>query len=106
MKILLTIYAAINLIAFILFGVDKRRAIRHSWRISEACLLLSAAMFGGLECFSGNAAFPSQDKTSKICNSCAYIYDFSIGDSVLSVQKIMPLRRSRPPLSYRDSDWF
>ncbi|MCH4153154.1 MAG: DUF1294 domain-containing protein [Saccharofermentans sp.] len=62
MKILLTIYAAINLIAFILFGVDKRRAIRHSWRISEACLLLSAAMFGGLGAFLGMQLFRHKTK--------------------------------------------
>ena len=37
----------LNLFAFILFGVDKARAQRGAWRISERALLLSAACFGG-----------------------------------------------------------
>ena len=37
----------LNLFAFILFGVDKSRAQRGAWRISERALLLSAACFGG-----------------------------------------------------------
>lgn len=33
---------AVNLTAFILFFIDKRRAIRDRWRISERTLLLTA----------------------------------------------------------------
>ena len=38
--------AIINIFAFVLFGVDKRRARKQLWRISEKNLFLSA-VFGG-----------------------------------------------------------
>lgn len=36
----------ISLLTFILFGVDKRRAVRKAWRIPESRLLL-ASLLGG-----------------------------------------------------------
>lgn len=38
--------AAINLLAFLFFGADKRRAEQGAWRISERTLL-GIALFGG-----------------------------------------------------------
>ena len=35
-----------NLVAFAMYGIDKRRAIKDKWRIPEKRLLL-AALFGG-----------------------------------------------------------
>ncbi|MCR5789788.1 MAG: DUF1294 domain-containing protein [Lachnospiraceae bacterium] len=46
LKILLIYFAAINLAAFIIFGIDKGRAKRNRWRISEGTLF-SLAIFGG-----------------------------------------------------------
>ena len=43
---LLMIYAAVSLIALVLYGSDKRRAIRKRRRIREATLL-SLALLGG-----------------------------------------------------------
>lgn len=39
---LLFFFTAVNLSAFILFFIDKRRAIRDRWRISERTLLFMA----------------------------------------------------------------
>lgn len=39
---------ALNLLAFCLMGIDKRRAVRGRWRIPERTLLLSCACFGAL----------------------------------------------------------
>ena len=36
----------VNLVAFVAFGVDKRRAVRNKYRISEATLL-GLALIGG-----------------------------------------------------------
>ena len=40
--------AGLNLICFLLFAIDKRRARRHRWRIPERPLFLSGAVFGAL----------------------------------------------------------
>ena len=46
-QIILLIFIFIaNFIAFIMYGIDKRRAIKDKWRIPEKRLLL-AALFGG-----------------------------------------------------------
>ena len=46
LKILLIYIAVINIVDFICFGVDKGRAKRNRWRISEGSLF-SLAIFGG-----------------------------------------------------------
>lgn len=52
MKFLLPIYLiVINIAAFCLMGIDKHRAKRHLWRISEKTLFLPALLggsFGGI----------------------------------------------------------
>ena len=47
----------INLIAFILYGVDKKRAIRNEYRISERVLLWMARIGGGIGCWLGIKLF-------------------------------------------------
>lgn len=47
----------INLAAFALMGIDKRRAVRHAWRISEKTLFLSAFLGGSLGALLGMRTF-------------------------------------------------
>ncbi len=47
----------INVIAFIVFGADKRRAIRRRWRIPERTLFLLAVLGGSAGCIVGMAFF-------------------------------------------------
>ena len=42
------VIAAVNLLSFTLFGIDKWKAKRHLWRIPESVLLLSAAIGGSI----------------------------------------------------------
>lgn len=42
-----------NIAVFIIYGIDKRRAVRNKWRISEKTLILSALLGGGIGAFSG-----------------------------------------------------
>ena len=42
------IWAAINVIVFVLYGVDKRRAIRGAWRVPEKTLLTGTWLLGGV----------------------------------------------------------
>ena len=46
--IALVVIAVMNLVSFALMGIDKRRARRGAWRISEKALFLTTACFGGL----------------------------------------------------------
>lgn len=39
-------YLIMNILAFVIYGVDKKRAVKRQWRIPEA-VLLSLAFFGG-----------------------------------------------------------
>ena len=46
---ILAIYLiVINIIAFALMGIDKKRARNKEWRISEAALFTTALLFGSL----------------------------------------------------------
>lgn len=47
----------INLIGFYIMGVDKKRALRGAWRISEASLFLTALLGGALGCSLGMRYF-------------------------------------------------
>ena len=46
--IALAVIAVMTVVAFTLMGIDKRRARRGAWRISEKALFLTTACFGGL----------------------------------------------------------
>ena len=52
----------INLAGFIIMGVDKKRAIRGAWRISQASLLLTALLGGSLGCILGMQHFRHKTK--------------------------------------------
>ena len=39
---------AVNILAFVLFGVDKQKARRNKWRIPEKTLILSAVIGGSV----------------------------------------------------------
>ena len=49
--------AAMNVLAFALMGMDKRRARRGAWRISERGLFLAALLGGALGAVLGKRAF-------------------------------------------------
>ena len=46
LKVLLIVFALGSLIAFALYGIDKSRARRGAWRISEKTLLLTGFLVG------------------------------------------------------------
>lgn len=54
--------ATINLIGFSLMGIDKKRAIRGAWRISESSLFLTAVLGGSIGCILGMQTFRHKTK--------------------------------------------
>ena len=57
MKVILLVLVGLNLLAFALYGIDKRKAKRGAWRISEATLLLIAALGGSIGALLGMELF-------------------------------------------------
>lgn len=64
MKILIIILALWNLAVFTLMGIDKRRAVQGSRRISEKTLLTASFLFGGVGGILGSLFF--RHKTRKL----------------------------------------
>ena len=65
MKWVLSILAAVNLFAFVLYGVDKVKAKKGAWRIPEATLLLVAFLGGSLGALLGMEVFRHKTKHAK-----------------------------------------
>ena len=66
MKILLSVLILyliiVNLVGFAIMGIDKKRAIRGAWRISEASLFFTALIGGSLGCILGMQHFRHKTK--------------------------------------------
>jgi len=62
MIILIVYLIVMNLTGFIMMGVDKKRAIRGAWRISEASLFMAALLGGALGCTLGMNHFRHKTK--------------------------------------------
>ena len=65
MKWILLILAAVNLLAFALYGVDKVKAKKGAWRIPESTLLLVAFLGGSLGALLGMELFRHKTKHAK-----------------------------------------
>ena len=48
LALLWAVWLVINLIVFVLYAVDKRRAVRGAWRIPERTLLTGTWLLGGV----------------------------------------------------------
>ena len=55
----------INVLAFLLFGIDKWKARRDKWRIPEATLLLFAVLGGSIGALLGMRVFHHKTKHKK-----------------------------------------
>ena len=63
--ILLSYLVVINLIAFVLYGIDKKRAIRNEHRIKESVLLWIARLGGAVGSWLGIKIFRHKTKHTK-----------------------------------------
>lgn len=53
MQTIIIYIIAINVVAFIVFGIDKLRARQKKWRIPEATILLLAVVGGSIGAWAG-----------------------------------------------------
>lgn len=65
MKIQIYYWAAINVIAFFLYGLDKWKAVHHRWRIPENTLILAALIGGSIGALLGMYAFHHKTRHKK-----------------------------------------
>ena len=69
----------INLFAFSLFGIDKRKAVKRKWRIPEATLLTVAALGGGAGALLGMYTFHHKTRKPKFYIGIPLIMLIEIG---------------------------
>ena len=62
LKILIVYLLIINLAGFAFMGVDKRKAIRHTYRIPEKTLFLAALLGGSIGSILGMQIFRHKTK--------------------------------------------
>jgi uncharacterized membrane protein YsdA (DUF1294 family) len=64
-EILIYVGLFVNTLGFLLMYVDKQRAIKHKWRISENTLMIVALLFGSLGVYLGMTVFRHKTKHFK-----------------------------------------
>lgn len=69
----------INLLTFVLFGLDKQRAVKKEWRIPEWVLFTVAILGGGPGAYIGMQYF--RHKTKK--------FDFKYGIPTIAIIQIL-----------------
>ena len=62
MAVLLVYLAAVNLVVFALYGIDKAKARRGAWRISEKMLFLLPLLGGSIGALLGMRVFHHKTK--------------------------------------------
>ena len=61
-RILIVYLLLANVIAFEMYGIDKRKAMKDQWRIPEKTLLLAALIGGSFGAFVGMQVFHHKTK--------------------------------------------
>ena len=86
-KILLIYLAVVNVLTFCLYGIDKRRARRSRWRISEATLLWLAVLGGSLGAWLGMRAWHHKTQHKKFRYGIPLIIIAQIAVALLAISK-------------------
>ena len=87
MKFLLIYLAVINIIAFAMMGIDKRKAIKHMWRIPEKSLFMSAILLGSVGAIAGMQVFRHKTKQMQFVIGMPLILVLQIAITVFLIVK-------------------
>lgn len=81
MRFIISYIVIVNIIAFVLYGVDKRKAKKNQWRIAESTLILIAFIGGSLGALLGMIVFHHKTKhwKFKILIPLCLIVDILLG---------------------------
>lgn len=78
-RIIIIYLLAVNLVGFALMGIDKRKAIKHAWRVLEATLFLSAILGGSIGAWLGMYTFRHKTKHLRFVVGIPLIFVLQIG---------------------------
>lgn len=70
---------AVNLVGFALMGIDKRKAIKHVWRVPGAALFWSAILGGSIGAWLGMYTFRHKTKHLRFVVGIPLIFVLQIG---------------------------
>lgn len=87
MVYVLIYFAAINVLTFFLYGIDKWKAKRSKWRISEASLIWLAVVGGSVGALLGMKAWHHKTQHKKFKYGIPFILIAQIALVVWSVWK-------------------
>ena len=88
--VMIYLWAAVvawNFITFIVYGIDKRRATKGKWRISETALLACAFLMGGMGALLGMGVFRHKTKHLKFKLLVPLAIVVNIGAAILILQQ-------------------
>lgn len=83
MRNIIIYLCVINAIAFLLYGLDKRKAKRHKWRVPEATLLGVAFLGGSIGAFLGMQVFHHKTRKAKFYIGVPLIFFLQVIGSYL-----------------------
>lgn len=84
-QILLIYLVLINLVTFVVYGMDKRRAVKRKWRIPEKTLLMLAAAGGSVGALAGIYGFRHKTKHMKFVVGVPVILIVQIGTFLILI---------------------
>lgn len=79
-KYVLLVLLVWNLITFLIYGLDKRKAIKDRQRISERTLIILSFAFGSVGALAGMLIFNHKTRKAKFlfCVPFSLLFDLSI----------------------------
>lgn len=80
----------VNVIAFVMYGIDKRRAKKDAWRIPEARLLLVAAAGGSVGAWMGMKVWRHKTLHKKFRYGVPAIFMLQVALALYMLVRMMP----------------
>ena len=68
----------INVVTFLVYGIDKRKAVKHKYRISEKSLIVMALIGGSIGALIGMRVFHHKIKHVKFVVGVPFILIFQV----------------------------